>query len=356
VSILKPVCGDEALLQQAISSFCEQDYPEFQLIIGARDADDPALEVARRVQARFPALDITILADPTWHGLNRKIGNLMNMLPAARHDVLVVADSDMHVRPDYLTQVVAALEPPEIGLVTTMGSGEAAVGGWAARLGAMHMSHIFLPGALLAVALGRQDCLGGTMALRRDTLARIGGLDALVGHVADDNVLGSLVQRLGLGIRIARTLPVLTVQERSVRALWQHELRWARTIRALAPAVFGATVVQYPLFWSLVWVLLSGGERMALLCFFGAWAVRAMVTRGIDGALRVVRARPARPAPLWLLPVRDVLSVAEVVASYWNNKVVWRGHTMRADAGVPLPIVACPLAEVAGSGYLTIDG
>ena len=174
VTILKPVCGDEPLLAEAIQSCCVQDYPCFQPLIGAQDADDPALGVARQLQARFPACDIGIV-DPKLHGPNRKVSNLMNMLAAAKHPVLVISDSDTHVRPDYLMQVVSALETPGTGLVTTVCAGEPASAGIAAQLGAMHLSHSFLPGALLAAANGRKDCRGDTMALRQKTLERAGG-------------------------------------------------------------------------------------------------------------------------------------------------------------------------------------
>jgi ceramide glucosyltransferase len=337
VTVLKPVCGDEPLLEEAIASFCRQHYPDFQLVIGAQDPNDPALVTARRLQARFPACDITVVADATRHGNNRKIANLINMLPAARHDFLVIADSDLHVRPDYLSRVIGALSQPGTGLVTTLCAGEPAARGLAAKLGALHLTYIFLPGALLAVALGRRDCLGGTMALRRDTLERVGGLAALVTHLADDNVLGTLVQRLGLSIRLADTLPVVTVQEASLHALWLHELRWARTISALAPVAFAASALQYPIFWGILGIILSGGAAPPSLCFLAAWAVRAAVVLGIDHTLRGMRARPAPPARLWLLPLRDLLSVAELVAGFGNDVVVWRGHSMRADRGASAP-------------------
>jgi ceramide glucosyltransferase len=335
VTILKPVCGDEALLEEAIASFCAQSYPEFQMVIGAHAPDDPAVAVARRVAARFPACDISIVIDASRHGANGKISNLMNMLPHARHDVLVIADSDLHVRPDYLDSVVAALAVPGTGLVTTLCGGEAASDGMAGRLGAAHISHTFLPGALLAVALGRRDCLGGTMALRRDVLARAGGLAALVGHLADDNVLGQLVRQLGLSTRLANTLPVVTVQERTVRDIWLHELRWARTIRALAPLVYCCSALQYPLLWALLAVIVSGAAPIACGVFLAAWAARILVAAGIDRAAAPKRARTARATPAWLWPLRDLLSVAEVGASFWSRTVVWRGRTMYADHGIP---------------------
>ena len=330
VTILKPVCGDEPLLAEAIQSFCVQDYPCFQLLIGAQDADDPALGVARQLQARFPACDIGIV-DPKLHGPNRKVSNLMNMLAAAKHPVLVISDSDTHVRPDYLMQVVSALETSGTGLVTTVCAGEPASAGIAAQLGVMHLSHSFLPGALLAAAFGRKDCLGGTMALRQKTLERAGGLGGLVAHLADDNVMGQRVRQLGLTVKLAATVPVMTVRERSLRAVWQQELRWARTIRALAPVAYGASILQFPLFWALLAMLLSGGGILETAAFLATWVVRFGVTRAVDKGLHGLRARPVMPTPALLLPLRDVLSAVEIIASFCGDAVVWRGHAMRAD-------------------------
>ena len=346
VSILKPICGEEVLLEEAIASFCTQDYGgPVQLLIGAQDPHDPALAVARRVKARFPDMDIAIVVNTAWHGCNRKIANLMNMMPFAKHDVLVLADSDLHVRQDYLNAVVQTLEQPGCGLVTTACGAEPAARGVTPLLGVAHITHSFLPGALLGAAVGRQDCLGGTMALRRVTLAQVGGLAALVNYLADDNVLGTLVRHLGLSVRIAPTLPVVVVQERRLKALWQHELRWARTIGAMAPIVFAGSVLQFPVFWAVVALAVSGGAAWAITCFLAAWGVRAAVAWGIDHSVRTLRARPAPAAPLWLLPLRDFLSVAVLLASFWNDEVVWRGHVMRADRGPVAPPEPAIFAE-----------
>jgi ceramide glucosyltransferase len=347
VTVLKPVCGDERLLEEALISFCLQDYAGLQIVIGAQDPADPALGVARRVKAMFPALDIAIVVDPTQHGTNGKIANLINMLPFARHEILVIADSDLHVQPDYLRRVVATLGQPGTGLVTTIAGGEAAVCGPAALLGATHITHSLLPGALLAVAAGRQDCLGGTMALTRRTLTQVGGLEMLADHVADDNLLGQLVGQLGLATRLADTLPVVTVQEQSLRAVWLHELRWARTIRSLAPVCYGLSVVQYPLFWTLLAVLVTGGAWWAIVCAASAWAVRAGVVRGIDHSLAARRARPARPTPVWLLPLRDIVSVLEIGFSYVGGAVVWRGRTMHVGKSTASYLPARPEAIAA---------
>ena len=331
ITVLKPLHGDEPRLEAALASLCRQDYPEFQVVFGVQDPADPAIGVVRRIQARFPGRRLALVVDPTAHGPNRKIGNLMNMLPAARHEVLAIADSDLHVAPDWLDRLAAALETPGTGLVTTLYAGLPAAGGLIERLGAEQITHAFLPGALLARALGRQDCLGATMMLRRATLERIGGLAALVGHLADDNVLGRKVAALGLRVALADTVPLTTVPEATPDALWRHELRWARTIRALAPAAFAASVLQYPIAWALASVALAGGAWWSWGVLAGAWAARAAAGRGIDRALRRGGVALAFPLPLWLLPLRELISVAVLLAAFAGNRVEWRGQRLTAD-------------------------
>jgi ceramide glucosyltransferase len=345
ITVLKPLHGAEPLLEEALATLCEQDHPCFQIVFGVQDASDPAAAVVRRLQARFPACDIALVVDPRRHGANGKVGNLINMLPAARHPVLAIADSDLHVRPDYLTHLLAALAEPGTGLVTTLYAGLPATDCLAARLGATQITHTFLPGALLSRALGRQDCLGATMVLRRETLARIGGFQALVDHLADDNALGRLVSGLGLAVRLATTVPATTVPEATLRALLRHELRWARTIRALAPAPFAASVLQYPLVWAALAVLASGGAGWALALFAAAWLLRAVLARGIDRALAPLLPGVAIASPVWLLPLRELMSVLVLVGGFTGSRVDWRGHTMEADGPVAVPQAGFALKE-----------
>jgi ceramide glucosyltransferase len=346
VTILKPVCGAEPLLEEALASFCNQAYTApVQIVIGAHDAADPALEAAHRAKQRFPHADITIQADPARRGANGKIANLMNMLPLAKHDTLVIADSDLHVDPTYLHRVIAELQVPGTGLVTTLPGGEPAGAYLPARLGVAHLAQVFLPSALIAQALGRQDCLGGTMALSRDTLNRVGGLPALADQLADDNILGQKVRDLGLSVRLANTLPSVTVQENSLRALWLHELRWARTIASVAPISLAGCVVQYPLFWALAAVTISAGAPWALATLALAWTGRALLVRAIEHYLDRRRTRPVPRTPVWILPLRDLLSIAEIAASFCGDTVVWRGRTLHTRLPEPGTAVH-PIAEL----------
>lgn len=328
ITILKPLHGDEPMLEQALATICAQDYPEFQIVFGVQSTEDTAIAVVGRLRARFPALDMTLVIDPTAHGRNRKVGNLINMFPEARHDVIVLADSDVHVAPDYLDRIMDELGRPGTGLVTALYTGLPAHGGIPATLGATWITHGFLPGALMARVLGRQDCLGGTMALRRSTLAAIGGLAALAQQLADDNVLGRLVRARGFKVGLARTITATTVPETSLRALFRHELRWSRTILALVPREFVLSSIQHTLFWALAVVLFSGFDRWSLALFLFAWVVRATVARDINATLARTHANLASPAPIWLLPFRDLLSIAVMLASYGGDEVEWRGNMM----------------------------
>ncbi|MBS0562226.1 MAG: bacteriohopanetetrol glucosamine biosynthesis glycosyltransferase HpnI [Proteobacteria bacterium] len=350
VTVLKPLYGAEPLLEAALATLCAQTHPPMQIVCGVARAEDPAAEVVRRLTARFPDHDIALVVDARRHGTNGKVSNLINMLPAAKHDVIVIADSDVHAAPDYLARLLDALAVPGTGLATTLYAGLPATDCLAARMGATQITHGFLPGAVLSRALGRQDCLGATMALRRETLARIGGLEALADHLADDNALGRLVAGLGLQVGLAATVPLTTVPETSLGPLLRHELRWARTIRALAPVPFAASVLQYPIFWALAAVALSGGAAWAAGLFAAAWAVRAALARWIDRSLApLLRPASARvlafAAPVWLLPLRDLMSVLVLAGGFAGSRVVWRGHEMTADGPVSVPAASAPPAD-----------
>jgi ceramide glucosyltransferase len=337
ITVLKPLHGQEPLLAEALATLCEQDYPAgYQIVFGVQDHTDGAVPVVRALQARYPGRDMELVVDAARHGANPKIGNLINMLPMARHDILVIADSDVHARPDYLRRLADALGQPGVGLVTTLYTGLPAFRSLAGFLGATQITHGFLPGALLGRVLGRHDCLGATMCLSRDTLTRIGGLATLRDHLADDNVLGRRVRAEGLDVVLAHTIVATTVPERRISALWKHELRWARTIRALASVGFAASILQYPLFWAILAVIASGGAVWTWALTLGVWAIRALAVTEIDRALRGMPGGLAFRSPVWLLPSRDLLSVAEWIASFAGRRVDWRGLKLEADTPSPL--------------------
>jgi ceramide glucosyltransferase len=321
VSILKPLCGEDAGLYGNLESFCRQDYPQWQVVFGVQDSGDAAIPVVRRLIAAHPEADLVLVVEPSRRDGNLKVANLQNMLPKARHDVIVIADSDMHVRPDYLAEVTAPLVDRSTGLVTCLYRGISAGGLWS-QLACLNINHGFLPQALVAAAVGeRNGCFGATIALRRDTLDAVGGLSAIAHSLADDHALGAAVRRLGLGVVLSAHVVDNVVAEPSLAALFRHELRWSRTIRAIAPAGFAGSILTQPMVLALLALVAAPRPAAAVLAL--ALVSRAAMVRMIDSALRL----PA--TPLWLMPLRDLLSFAVFIASFLSRTVAWRDRTFR---------------------------
>jgi ceramide glucosyltransferase len=334
VSVLKPLHGAEKGLYENLRSFVEQDYPALQIVLGVSDPRDGALPAARALIGDLPACDIELVVDPRASGSNRKVANLENMLEVARHDILVLADSDMRVDRGYLAAVTAPLHDPSTGLVTCLYKGVPASRGWS-ELGAMHINFGFLPGALVAEALGvGGGCFGATIALRRETLERIGGFTRLRDELADDHRLGDEVRTLGLAVMLSPYIVEARVSEPSLAALWRHEVRWARTVRAVAPAGFIGSLLTHAVAIAVLGAAVTGFGLTSSIFLVISCVIRWATARVIAGALGLP------PAKLWLLPVRDALSFGVFVASFFGRTVIWRDEAFQVEA----------------SGRMTVDG
>jgi ceramide glucosyltransferase len=334
ISVLKPLHGAEPCLYENLRSFAEQDYPGVQIVLGVNNPRDSALPTAKTLIRDLPTHDIALVVDPRANGSNRKVANLENMLGAARHAILVLADSDMRVGPRYLAAVTAPLQDPVTGIVTCLYKGSPTGGRWS-ELGALHINLGFLPSVLVAESLGLGGgCFGATIALRRETLERIGGFARLRDELADDYRIGDEVRTSGLAVVLSPYLVEARVSEPSFSSLWQHELRWARTIRAVAPAGFAGTALAHPVAIAL---LGAAATRFGLTsCIFVviSCVLRWASARAITGALGLAAGK------VWLLPVRDALSFAVFVASFFGRKVFWRDQVFNVEP----------------SGRMTVDG
>lgn len=327
VTVLKPVCGDEPGLYENLRSFCEQDYPAaVQVVFGARHASDSALPVVRRLMRDLPRADLSLVVADGIQGTNQKVGNLANMMSAVRHDVLVVADSDMRVRSDYLRAIVSPLAEPGVGVVTCLYVGRPVGGLWTA-FGAMTINYGFLPSVLVGRLIGAiEGCFGATIVLRREVLDRIGGFAPFSNQLADDFALGEAVRALGWRVELSRYVVDNLVSESEFRALFQHELRWARTIRAITPFGYACSVVTLPLALSLVAVGLSWGSAEAVTVFLAAYICRLILVRVVE------RAFGLDAESSWLVPLRDLMSLLVFVASFCGSRVVWRDRELRAGS------------------------
>ena len=329
VTILKPVRGLEPELERNLRSFCVQDYPSFDVVFGVRDRDDPALDTLRRIAADFPERSSVVVGEGVPRHGNPKIATLAPMVAQARGDVLVIADSDMRVTPDYLDAVVAVFADERTGAATCVYRGEPAAGGLASALGAMWITEQFLPATLVASALEPPSyTFGSTMALRRNVLEAIGGISALGDRLADDYALGRLVTERGYRVAHADYIVENSVAEPGLRALFGHELRWARTIRAVRPASYAGIVLTYPLPLALLAALVARNRRRSLALIVPAAAVRYALHR----TAHAVAATTQRPAP-WLIPVRDALGIAVWALGLIGRTVRWRDAELQVGPG-----------------------
>jgi ceramide glucosyltransferase len=324
VTILKPLHGAEPALYENLASFCAQDYPgPIQILFGVQDATDAAVAVVLKLIADHPARDLELVVDSRVHGANRKVCNLMNLQTRIKHELVLVSDSDIRVGPDYLARATAALQQPSVGMVTCLYRGTARSGLWAS-LAAMAIDCHFLPSVLVGLRLGlARPCFGSTIALRRDVLAQIGGFQAFTEYLADDNAMGEAVRRAGLQVAIPPFLVAHVCVERSLADLLRHELRSARTIRAVAPWGFAGSVVTHPLALGLLGAALTAFNPIGLGVLAAVVLCRLVLQAQVDHTLRASAGR------WWLVPLGDLLSFAAFVASFFINKVSWRGHRYR---------------------------
>ncbi len=323
VSVLKPVHGLEARLKENIESFFRQDYPDYEILFAADEADDPALDVVREVCARYPNIRSRVLVTGTpWP--NPVVYAFHCMAEAAAHDILVTTDSDVEVGPRYLREIVPPLLDPEVGMVTCVYRGKNAAG-FFSGLTAIGMSVEMTAGVLVANLLeGMKFGLGPTTVVRKDSLASIGGYTALQDYIAYDFAIGNLIAKAGYRVMLSGYVIDHVVNQKSLRRMWQNQLRWAQTTRYSRPkGHFGSGLIfamPYGLLGFVAAAALGHWKLGALL--LGVAALNRLLEAWLVGWM-VVRDPQIRRAP-WLYPLRDLLGFAVWFASYLNLRYVWR--------------------------------
>ena len=323
VTILKPLHLGEPDLSRNLETFFAQKYDgQVQIVFGVHDVSDPAVEVVRALQAKYPDLDTAVVADTALYGANAKVSNLINMLPSARHETLVLSDSDIAVSSDWLSQVSEALGRPGVGIVTCFYTGEPANDShrlWSA-LAAMGTSYTFLPNAVLGTSLGlAAPCFGSTIALRRQTLDEVGGFAAFADHLADDYEMGRAVRARGYTLAIPAIGVGHTAAESSALNLLRHELRWTRTIRLVNPAGYLGSFITHGFAFALMAATLLNFNLASLAILALALSARLFLKHRIDGLFGTYA------GPYGLLPLRDLLSFGVFVVSLFGVTVHWRG-------------------------------
>jgi ceramide glucosyltransferase len=330
VTVLKPLCGCEPGLYEALRSFCTQDYPEFQVVFGIRDPTDSARPIAERLKAEFPHSSIDIVVNPQLHGQNCKVSNLINMLPFAKYDWLTIADSDTMVDSSYLADVTAPLADRNVGLVTCVYHGVPTPDVWS-RLGAMYINEWYIPSVLLAWLFGHQAYVSGqTICLSQETLRTIGGLTQIADHLADDYRLGELVRRSGRRVVLSPYVVTGAHHEPSLYAVARHEIRWMRTLAVLRPLSFRGLFLTFSLPLAAIGFLFA---------FEASSSAAVPILMSIILSARLIlhfghRLGGSRSifVDLWLLPVRDLLIFWVWVCSFFTSEIHWRGLEFDVDS------------------------
>lgn len=320
VTVMKPLHGDELGLRQNLQSFFIQTgLGPVEILFGVQDAADPALKVIKSLIAEHPIGAAKLCLDEREHGYNRKVSNLINMASLASGEVFVLSDSDISAPADYLSRVLHALVQPGVGVVTCPYYGKGEAGFWS-QIAAMGLSYQFLPNVVTGVALGMaRPCMGSTIALRRETLERIGGFERFRNVLADDYAIGAAVRLLGLKSVTAPVLVSHSCTEKALTALFLHELRWARTVKGVDPAGHAGSIVTHPLPLALLALLLLGPEPFSILLLAAAFLARIWLMSIVD------QASGQRLGAWWIIPIRDMLSFVVFVGSFFSQAVEWRG-------------------------------
>ena len=330
VSLLKPVHGVDFASGINFESFCRQNYPDYEILFCVNDMDDPAVPLLRQVMRDFPQRSIRILSNAPKIGSNQKVNNLILLAREARHEIVVQSDGDVRVSPDYLKNVVAEFSDPAVGVASCFYRGVAEKNFWA-EVEAVGAASDFFAGALVANLPRRVTfALGASVATTKTWLANIGGYEALADLLADDYEIGNRVHNAGGKVLLSREAVWTMYPAQTLKGFWEHQVRWARTVRLVRPASFFGLVITHGLPWCVLaavvartaWIGAGFVATYLVLRLLMAWVV------GVWGVQDDVLRRK-----LWLVPVRDAIHFVVWMAGFVSNRVTWGGVEYAIEGG-----------------------
>lgn len=345
VSLLIPVCGVDEGAGENWASFCQQDYKHYEVLFGVMDPKDPAVPILKELVARFPGR-ARFLYCLEVRGINHQISNLMHLLEAAKHEVVIFADSDIRVSPDYLRTVTAPLADPGIGIVTCayVDHNPKFLG---AALAALGRCIDFIPGLLVARGLdgGLRFALGPTIATRKSVLAKIGGLQNIVNRIGSDYHIGKRVAAAGYQVELSDYILGNDCGRETLQHVFQRELRWARTIRWNRGPQYYGLGLSYGTVYCIPLLLFSGFQSWAIAVCLGA-----LVARTIQALIAIYSLGcPNLSRWLWALPVRDLMSFAVWITGTFGQSIQWRGRQLWVGADGTLTERVAASSHRAGS-------
>jgi ceramide glucosyltransferase len=336
ISVLKPVRGLDREAYENFASFCHQDYPQYEVLFGVRNPDDPCITVIQQIIRDFPSVPVRLVVGAEQLGANNKVNKLCRLAAEAHYDLLVINDSDIRVEPDYLRRVAAPFQDPAVGAVTAMYVAQTD-GALGSDLEGVGITSDFHPGVLVAWLLeGVKFALGATMACPRARLEEIGGFEALVNHFSDDFEFGNRIAANGYQIELLKRPVTIVYPRQSTVGFFKHQLRWALSTRYSRPWGHFGLVLTFGLPWSLAAAAVATSASVAWAYLAGYLVLRYLVVWavGILGLKdQLLRRR------WWLVPLRDALACFVWVASYFARRINWRGTEFYVVKGQLVPVV-----------------
>jgi ceramide glucosyltransferase len=322
VTILKPLCGLEKNQRTNLRSACLQDYPEYQVIFSVQDPEDPVMPLLKEIQQEFGSQKVCVVVENCQAGPNGKINNLLGALPHARYDTLVISDSDVRLRPDYLEAIVAPLAQPDVGCVCTLYKA-ACADRWFEKMELLTFNADFIPSVIFAYVTGASHfCLGPSMALRRSTLKEIGGLETLARYLVEDYEIGRRLWISGKRVAIVRHFVEIVVDLKGPSQWWNHQVYWDQNTRAARPIGFLASILIRSVPFALFFAACRSADAVGLMVLGGAVGLRLATAAVILGwGLRDGEGLKS----IALLPLRDISALFSWLLAFTKKTVTWRG-------------------------------
>jgi ceramide glucosyltransferase len=336
VTILKPLCGIDEETYTNLASFCQQYYPQYQIVFGVRDFIDPSIEIVEKLIQQFPDVDISLVVKDEIIGTNLKVSNLANAVTTAKYDILVIADSDIRVEKDYLQQVIQPLTDPTVGVVTCLYRSLSR--GWVGTLDVIGTATDFHAGVLVSNQLeGIKFALGSTIVIRKQVLAKIGGFEAIADDLADDFQLGYLPAQADYKVILSNYIVDHVLGTSTLSDTIKRQIRWAKCIRISRPWGYLGLVFTYGTVFSLLLLITSGGSILGWTALVITWGMRLVM--GWVVGVKVLH-DPIAKKFLWLIPFRDLLHFCIWCCGFFGSTIEWRGQRMKLTPEGKLVVIS----------------
>ena len=325
VTVLKPVRGLEKDLKSNLGSICIQDYPKYQVVYSVQDPEDPAFPILEEIQEEVGSERVSVVISTVQAGANGKVNNLLGAIEQARHEIIIISDSDTHLRPDYIESIVAPLSNPDVGCVCTLFKVTRAEK-WFEKMELLTINADFIPSVIFAEVTGASNaCLGPSLAIGRGTLQELGGLESLTDYLVEDYELGRRVWTSGKKMALLPYLIDVVVDLENWHQWWNHQVYWDQNTYLAQPWPFIATILIRAVPFALLFAIARGGNILGLAVLAGAIALRlltAAITLNRLGDTEGLRS-------LYLLPLRDTVGLIFWLLAFTKRTVVWRGVEFR---------------------------